>query len=84
MKRVILFLIRIYQKAVPPWNRGHCRYRPTCSQSAVEALQTHGLAKGCLLAAWRIMRCNPWGGYGYDPVPPKEDWREPFRKKKRG
>ena len=83
MKRVLMLLIRLYQKATPPRIHGHSRYQPTCSHYAVEALNTHGLAKGCLLAAWRILRCNPWGGYGYDPVPPKEDWRAPFRKKGR-
>ncbi|MBQ8610605.1 MAG: membrane protein insertion efficiency factor YidD [Oscillospiraceae bacterium] len=83
MKRVLMLLIRLYQKATPPWIHGHCRYQPTCSQYAIEALHIHGLAKGCLLAAWRILRCNPWGGYGCDPVPPKEDWRAPFRKKGR-
>ena len=83
MTRGLMLLIRLYQKATPPWIHGHCRYQPTCSHYAMEALNTHGLAKGCLLAAWRILRCNPWGGYGYDPVPPKEDWRAPFRKKGR-
>jgi putative membrane protein insertion efficiency factor len=82
MKRVFIFLIRLYQKATPPWLHGHCRYQPTCSQYAVEALLTHGFCKGCLLAVWRIMRCNPWGGYGFDPVPEKDDWCAPFRKKR--
>ena len=69
MKRVLIFLIRVYQKATPPWLHGHCRFQPTCSQYAVEALLTHGFCKGCLLAAWRILRCNPFCKGGYDPVP---------------
>lgn len=50
-----------------------CRYTPTCSHYSVEALQTHGLFKGGWLAAKRIASCNPWGGFGYDPVPPKKE-----------
>jgi len=49
-----------------------CRYSPTCSQYFIEAVQTHGVLKGCALGIWRIMRCNPWGGSGYDPVPPRK------------
>ena len=48
-----------------------CPYIPTCSAYAVEAFKKHGLIKGFLLATYRIIRCNPWGGYGYDPVPDK-------------
>jgi putative membrane protein insertion efficiency factor len=48
-----------------------CRYYPSCSVYAIEALKKHGLIKGFLLATYRIIRCNPWGGHGYDPVPDK-------------
>ncbi len=48
-----------------------CRYFPTCSQYAIEALHRHGTVKGVYLSARRISRCHPWGGHGYDPVPPK-------------
>ena len=82
MRRVLVFLIRIYQKALSPLLGKNCRFEPTCSQYAVEAITVHGCIKGCILAAWRIVRCNPWGGMGWDPVPPKNDWRAPFRKKK--
>mgnify|MGYP003233117013 CR=1 FL=1 len=49
-----------------------CRFTPTCSQYALEAIEVHGIFKGCLLAAWRILRCNPFSKGGWDPVPPKK------------
>ncbi|NBL65317.1 membrane protein insertion efficiency factor YidD [Flavobacterium sp. NST-5] len=71
-----IFLIRIYQHGISPFLPSACRYSPTCSHYAVEALQKHGLLKGGFLAAKRILSCHPWGGKGYDPVPekfPKKD-----------
>ncbi|MDC7999472.1 membrane protein insertion efficiency factor YidD [Aequorivita todarodis] len=68
-----IFLIRGYQNFISPLLPSSCRYTPTCSHYAVEALQTHGLLKGGWLAAKRIVSCNPWGGSGYDPVPPKKN-----------
>ena len=63
-------LIRFYQKYLSPLKiRTHCIYTPTCSQYAVEAIQKYGAMKGLLLAAWRILRCNPFAKGGYDPVP---------------
>ncbi|MAZ29074.1 MAG: membrane protein insertion efficiency factor YidD [Cytophagaceae bacterium] len=67
-----IFLIRIYQRFISPILPSACRYTPTCSHYAVEALQTHGIFKGSWLAAKRIASCNPWGGSGYDPVPKKQ------------
>lgn len=61
--------IRFYQRYVSPLKPSCCRFTPTCSQYAIEALRKHGPIKGLLLAVWRILRCNPWGGSGYDPVP---------------
>jgi len=66
-----VLLIKGYQNFISPLLPSSCRYTPTCSHYAVEALQTHGLLKGGWLAAKRIASCNPWGGSGYDPVPPK-------------
>lgn len=69
MQRLLLLLVRFYQYAVSPMLPPRCRYTPTCSQYAAEALQKHGALKGGWLAAKRIGRCHPWGGSGHDPVP---------------
>ena len=61
--------IRFYQKYISPLKPPICRFTPTCSQYAIEAIRKHGPFKGLALAIWRILRCNPWGGSGYDPVP---------------
>jgi len=62
-------LIKIYQWIISPWIGPKCRFTPTCSQYALEALKKYGLFKGTWLAVKRISRCHPWGGHGYDPVP---------------
>jgi len=63
-------LIKIYQWIISPLlGPNKCRYQPTCSHYAIEALQKHGLFKGGFLATKRILSCHPWGGHGYDPVP---------------
>lgn len=54
----------------PRFSHGSCRYQPTCSQYALEAIEVHGIFKGLALAVWRIMRCNPFCKGGWDPVPP--------------
>ena len=68
----LILLIKIYQFFISPLLPGVCSYRPTCSQYMIEALRTHGVIKGLYLGIKRILRCHPWGGSGYDPVPPKE------------
>ncbi|MDD4921731.1 MAG: membrane protein insertion efficiency factor YidD [Bacteroidales bacterium] len=68
-KYFFLGIIKFYQYAVSPHTHASCRYEPTCSQYAVEAIQKHGPFKGSWLAMKRILRCHPWGGHGYDPVP---------------
>lgn len=65
-----VLLIRIYQIYLSPFLGGRCRFHPSCSEYAAEALRTHGLLRGTALAAKRIARCQPLGGSGYDPVPP--------------
>jgi hypothetical protein len=62
-------VVRVYQKVISPWLPNSCRYTPTCSQYAIEALKKHGLIKGTFLAIKRIVSCHPWGGHGHDPVP---------------
>jgi len=64
-----VLLVRFYQIAISPLKPPTCRFTPTCSSYALEALKRHGLFKGGMLAIKRIMRCHPWGGSGYDPVP---------------
>lgn len=61
--------IRFYQRFISPYTPPTCRFTPSCSQYAIEAIRKHGPFKGFALAVWRILRCNPWGGSGYDPVP---------------
>ena len=72
MKRVLLALIRFYQKRISPLFPPVCRYYPTCSKYAIEAIEVHGAFKGSLLAIWRILRCNPFSPGGVDLVPPKK------------
>ena len=67
--RLMLMLIRFYQYAISPMLPPRCRYTPTCSQYAVEAVSKHGAFKGGWLALKRIARCHPFGGSGHDPVP---------------
>lgn len=69
MRKVLIKLIRMYQKYLSPMKRTRCPYIPTCSQYGLEAIEKHGVIKGCLLACWRILRCNPFSKGGYDPVP---------------
>ncbi len=69
MSRIFLALIRFYQLAISPWLPPRCRFQPTCSQYAIEAIRKHGAGRGGMLAVRRICRCHPWGGSGYDPVP---------------
>ena len=66
---LLILPIRFYQKYISPLTPATCRFTPSCSYYAVEAIRKHGPFKGLALAVWRILRCNPWGGSGYDPVP---------------
>lgn len=73
MKRIFLWLIRFYQKNISPLKSPCCKFVPSCSQYAVEAIERFGAFKGLCLAIWRILRCNPWNPGGYDPVPEKKN-----------
>ena len=66
---LIIGLVRFYQYAISPLTMASCRYTPTCSAYAIQAVKKHGPAKGGWLALKRILSCNPWGGHGHDPVP---------------
>ncbi|NLV48381.1 MAG: membrane protein insertion efficiency factor YidD [Clostridiaceae bacterium] len=69
MKRIMVRMIRGYQRHVSPRLGAQCKYLPTCSQYAIEAIERYGSLKGGLMAVWRILRCNPFSRGGYDPVP---------------
>ncbi|NLI54703.1 MAG: membrane protein insertion efficiency factor YidD [Clostridiales bacterium] len=69
MKRVLIAIVRGYKKYISPLLPPSCRFTPTCSEYAIEAIQKHGAWKGGLLAIWRVLRCNPFFKGGYDPVP---------------
>jgi len=75
LHKVLLFvclgLIRLYQLLLSPIKGDICRFQPTCSDYAKEAFLLHGVVKGAILTAKRILKCHPWGGSGYDPVPKK-------------
>lgn len=70
LAHTLIIPVRFYQLCISPMFPGSCRFTPTCSQYAVEALRVHGPVKGLWLALRRLARCHPWGGSGYDPVPP--------------
>ncbi len=73
LKKILIYffilLIKLYQYCISPFTSPACRYSPTCSQYALEAIRKYGPLKGLWLAIKRISRCHPWGKSGYDPVP---------------
>ncbi len=71
-----VFLIRLYQKYISPHTGGSCRFTPTCSSYAIQALQEWGPIVGLAMAFWRILRCNPFSKGGYDPVPLRKKHRK--------
>ena len=70
LRRLAILPIRLYQWTLSPLLPRSCRFAPSCSEYAAEAVLAHGLIRGSRLSARRLLRCHPWGGYGYDPVPP--------------
>lgn len=73
IRNLFIVPVRIYRIFISPWLPDSCRHTPTCSQYAIEAVMLHGIFKGGFLAIKRILRCNPWGTSGYDPVPPLKE-----------
>jgi putative membrane protein insertion efficiency factor len=71
MRRLLVAPIRLYQRFVSPLLPQRCKYYPTCSQYAVEAIHVHGPLRGLCMAGWRLLRCNPFSNGGLDPVPPR-------------
>lgn len=84
IKSALIHLLLLYKKAISPYLPHACRYTPTCSEYMLQAIQEHGILKGILLGIKRLLRCHPWGGSGYDPVPSKSTHkptrRKPFNK----
>lgn len=72
MKKLLIGSVKYYQRHISPYTPPRCKYYPTCSHYAIEALETHGAFKGTALAAWRFLRCNPFSKGGVDPVPQKK------------
>ena len=68
MKKIFILLINFYQKNISPWFGKKCKYYPTCSEYTKQAIEKYGVIKGTIKGIKRILRCNPLGGYGYDPV----------------
>ena len=68
IKNMLIGMVRFYQRAISPHKKSCCRYTPTCSEYAIQAIEKYGALKGSYLAIRRILRCNPWGGSGYDPL----------------
>ena len=86
MRKILAYIfiipVRIYQLTLSKILPDSCRHYPSCSHYTIEALKTHGIVRGTILATTRILRCNPWGTEGYDPVPPpmtRKQWKQ-FRK----
>ena len=75
LRRILIGVIRVYQIGISPSTPATCRFTPTCSAYAIEAIGTHGVARGGWLTVKRVGRCHPWGGFGMDPVPPRIDRR---------
>lgn len=73
MKKVFIKLIRLYQRYISPLTPPTCRFQPTCSNYAFEAISEYGVIKGTWLGTKRILKCHPFHPGGYDPVPPKKD-----------
>ncbi|MBS95590.1 MAG: membrane protein insertion efficiency factor YidD [SAR202 cluster bacterium] len=69
MTLLAIKIIRLYQKVISPYLPSACRYEPTCSEYSIEAMKRFGIIKGIFLTVKRLLRCNPLGGKGYDPIP---------------
>jgi len=72
LKKLFILPIRLYQVSISPLLGKSCRFEPTCSHYAIQAIEEWGVIKGSWLGTKRIFRCHPWGGHGYDPIPKKD------------
>ena len=76
MTRIAVATVRLYQLLLSPLSRGSCKFHPSCSQYAIDALRAHGVLRGSVLAAWRLLRCHPWSHGGVDRVEEQGIFRE--------
>lgn len=79
LAEIVVAPIRLYQRFISPALPARCKYYPTCSAYAVQAIRSYGIGRGLVLAAWRILRCNPWSHGGVDPVEEQTIFRTPPR-----
>ena len=79
LSRILIGAVRVYQLAISSWTPSSCRFTPSCSAYAIEALAAHGALRGGWLTLRRLGRCHPWGGHGYDPVPARREGGEIVR-----
>lgn len=75
LRRLFVLPIRLYQRLISPLTPPSCRFEPSCSEYGAQAILAHGVVKGTLLAAWRILRCHPFTPGGFDPVPERGRWK---------
>ena len=78
LRRTTLFPLRAYQRAISPALPRRCKYHPTCSAYAVQAIESYGILRGAVLAGWRLLRCNPFSRGGYDPVSAQTLFKRPM------
>ncbi len=84
MQRLLIILVRSYRLLLSPLLGSHCRFYPSCSCYALQALETHGVARGLWLSGARLLRCHPWHPGGYDPIPPRPDFSRTLNKTPHG
>ena len=77
LRELALAPVKLYRLAVSPFLAPRCKYHPSCSQYAIEAVRMHGVARGTVLAGWRLLRCNPWSHGGFDPPEGQTLFRRP-------
>jgi putative membrane protein insertion efficiency factor len=77
LRSLFVLPIRAYQRLISPLLGQHCKYYPSCSEYAVQAVQRFGILRGLVLAGWRLLRCNPWSNGGYDPVEEQRLFKSP-------
>lgn len=71
----LIWLLRLYRLTLSGWLGGQCRFHPSCSRYAEDAIRSFGAVRGSLLGAWRVARCGPFTAGGFDPAPPRDPWR---------